>query len=115
VNAPTANGGIKFNQPGPYMITAVISADNDIKTIALSSNTADVHSNVTNVWSYCYRFGVGTNPSIPAIIPVNVTDTTKYYYIDYETTSQTDTIHRTAYTNTSAEAYTGSYVIIRPV
>ena len=115
VNAPTINGGIKFNQPGPYMITTVISADNDIKTIALSSNTADVHSNVTNVWSYCYRFGVGTNPSIPVTIPVNVTNTSTYYYIDYETTNQTDNIHQTAYTNVTTQAYTGSYVIIRPV
>jgi hypothetical protein len=115
VNAPTSNGGIKFNQPGPYMITAVISADNDIKTIALSSNAADVHSNITNVWSYCYRFGVGTNPSIPVTIPVYVTNTSTYYYIDYETSNQTDNIHRTAYINTASEAFTGSYVIIRPV
>jgi hypothetical protein len=115
VNPPTANGGIRFNQSGPYMFTVVISADNDIKTIALSSNTADVHSNVTNVWSYCYRFGVGTNPSIPVTIPVYVTSTSTYYYIDYETTNQTDNIHQTAYVNVSSQAYTGSYVIIKPI
>jgi hypothetical protein len=115
VNAPTVNGGIKFNQAGPYMITAVISADNDIKTIALSSNSTDVHSNITNVWSYCYRYGVGTNPSIPATIPVYVTNTSTYYYIDIETANQTDNIRQTSYTNVASQAYTGSYVIIRPV
>jgi len=58
---------------------------------------------------------VGTNPSIPVTIPVNVTNTSTYYYIDYETTNQTDNIHQTAYTNVTTQAYTGSYVIIRPV
>ena len=115
VNPPTANGGIKFNQPGPYMITAVVSADNGIKTIALSSNTADVHSNVTNAWTYCYRFGVGTNPSIPVTIPVNVSDTSRYYYIDFESINQTDNINQTAYSNSATQTFTGSYVIIKPV
>jgi hypothetical protein len=118
VNAPTANGGIRFNATGPYMFTVVLSADNNIKTIALSSNTAgDVHSNLANpgVWLYTYRFGVGTNPSIVVTVPVNVTSTSTYYYIDYETTAQNVNIHQTAYTNTAAEAYTGSYVLIRPV
>jgi hypothetical protein len=115
VNSPTINGGIRFNQTGPYMFTVVISADNAIKTIALSSNTADVHTNKTNAWSYCFRYGVGTNPSFPAIIPINVTDTSMYYYLDIETTNQIDNIHQTAYTNASTQAYTGSYVMVRPV
>jgi hypothetical protein len=118
VNAPTVNGGIKFNQPGPYIITTVISADSGIKTIALSSNlgnTVDTHSNVTNVWQYCYRFPFGDVNPWPVTIPVNVTNTSQYYYIDYETNNQTDNIHQTAYTNTTSQAYTGSYVIIRPV
>jgi hypothetical protein len=115
VNGPTVNGGIRFNQPGPYMLTAVISADSGIKTIALSSNSSDVHSNITNVWQYCYRFPFGDVNPWPVTIPVNVTSTSQYYYIDYETTNQTDNIHQTAYTNTTAQAYTGSYVIIRPV
>ena len=115
INAPTANGGIRFNQTGPYMITAVITADTGIKTIALSSNSADIHSNVTNVWSYCYRFPFGDVNPWPVTIPVYVTSTSQYYYIDYETNNQTDNIHQTAYTNVATQAYTGSYVIIRPV
>ena len=114
VNAPTVNGGITFNRVGPYIITAVISADNDLKTIALSSNTTDVHSNITNVWSYCYSFSVGTNPSPPVTIPLYVTSTSTYYYIDIETTNQNDNIHQTAYSNATIQT-TGTYVIIRPV
>ena len=118
VNAPTANGGIRFNQPGPYMITAIISLDSGVKTIAVSSNTGntfDLHSNVTNVWTYCYRSPLGDVNPWPVTIPINVTNTSQYYYIDIEANNQTDNIRQTAYANTSAQAYTGSYVIIRPV
>ena len=115
VNAPTVNGGIKFNQPGPYMIMAVIAVDTGIKTIALSSNTTDYHSNVTNVWSYSYRFDFGENPSRLVTIPVNVTNTSSYYYIDIETNNQSDNVIQTAYSNLATAAYTGTYVIIKPI
>ena len=118
VSAPTANGGIRFNQPGPYMITAIISLDSGVKTIAVSSNTGntvDIHSNVTNVWTYCYRSPLGDVNPWPVTIPVNVTNTSQYYYLDIEANNQTDNIRQTAYANTSTQAYTGSYVIIRPV
>jgi hypothetical protein len=114
---PNASGSFQFLQPGPYVFTCVISADNDIKTIAVSSNTADVHSNLANpgVWLYCYRVSVGMNPSYPVTLPINVTNTSLYYWIDIETVNQSDNIHRTAYTNVTSEAYTGSYVLVRPL
>jgi hypothetical protein len=117
VTGPTGNGGFRFSQTGPWAFTAVITADNNIKTLALSSNTADVHSNLadTDVWEYVYRIGVGQDPSIPITIPFYVDNTNKYYFLDIETDNQTDNIHRTRYTNAAAEAYTGSYVILRPV
>ena len=117
VTGPTGNGGFRFSQTGPWAFTAVITSDNNIKTLALSSNTADVHSNLadTNVWEYVYRTGIGQDPSIPITIPFYVDNTNKYYFLDIETDNQTDNIHRTRYTNAAAEAYTGSYVILRPV
>jgi len=117
VTGPTGNGGFRFSQTGPWAFTAVITSDNNIKTLALSSNTADVHSNLadTDVWEYVYRTGIGQDPSIPITIPFYVDNTNKYYFLDIETDNQTDNIHRTRYTNAAAEAYTGSYVILRPV
>ena len=114
---PSANGSFRFTQAGPYMITAVITADNDIKTIAVSSNTSDVHSNLANpgVWLYAFRFGVGTTQSFPVTLPINVTNTSTYYFIDIETAVQNDNIHQTAYTNVATNTYTGSYVLVRPV
>ena len=114
---PSANGSFRFTQAGPYMITAVITADNDIKTIAISSNTSDVHSNLANpgVWLYAFRFGVGTTQSFPVTLPINVTNTSTYYFIDIETAVQNDNIHQTAYTNVATNSYTGSYVLVRPI
>jgi hypothetical protein len=116
ITGPSVNGSFKFSYPGPWVFTVVITADNNIKTVALSSNTSDVHSNLadTDVWEYVYRIGVGQDPSIPVSIPLYA-DTSKYYFLDIETTNQTDNIHRTRYTNTASEAYTGSYVLIKPI
>ena len=117
ITGPTANGGFRFNQTGPYQFTVVLTSDNNIKTIALSSNTTDVHSNLADpgVWLYCYRISVGQDPSVPVQIPFYVDSTSKYYYIDFEAMNKADNIHRTAYTNVTAEGYTGSYVTLRPV
>jgi hypothetical protein len=118
ITGPTATGGFRFNQTGPYQFTVVITSDNNIKTIALSSNTSDVHSNLADpgVWLYCYRISVGQDPSVPVQIPFYVDSTTKYYYIDFEAVNKTgENIHRTAYTNVVAEGYTGSYVTLRPL
>ena len=117
ITGPTANGGFRFNQTGPYQFTVVLTSDNNIKTIALSSNTSDVHSNLADpgVWLYCYRISVGQDPSVPVQIPFYVDSTSKYYFIDFEAMNKADNIHRTAYTNVTAEGYTGSYVTLRPV
>jgi hypothetical protein len=117
VTGPSANGSFRFNQTGPYVFTVVISADYNIKTFALSSNTSDIHSNIANpgTWLYCYRIGVGQNPSTPVTIPFFVDSTSKYYWLDFEAMRRDDNIHRTWYTNVTSEGYTGSYVILRPV
>jgi hypothetical protein len=118
ITGPTANGGFRFGQLGAYQFTVVLCSDHNIKTVALSSNTSDVHSNLADpgVWLYCYRVGVGQDPSVPIQIPFYVDSTSKYYYVDFEAVQKTgENIHKTAYTNVTAEGYTGSYVTLRPL
>jgi len=118
ISGPSVNGGFRFSQTGPYQFTVVLTSDNNIKTVALSSNTSDVHSNLADpgVWLYCYRISVGQDPSVPIQIPFYVDSTSKYYYVDFEAMNKTgENIHKTAYTNVTAEGYTGSYVTLRPL
>jgi hypothetical protein len=117
ITGPTANGGFKFGAVGPYSFTVVMCTDNNIKTLAVSSNTSDVHSNLADpgVWLYCYRFSIGHDPSMPVTLPFYVNDTNNYYYLDFETVTLSDQIHKTAYTNVSTDTYTGSYVLVRPI
>jgi hypothetical protein len=118
ITGPSANGGFKFSQTGPYQFTIVLTSDHNIKTVALSANTSDVHSNLADpgVWLYCYRISVGQDPSVPVQIPFFVDSTSKYYFIDFESMQKTgENIHKTAYTNVTAEGYTGSYVTLRPL
>jgi len=118
ISGPSANGGFRFSQTGPYQFTVVLTSDHNIKTVALSANTSDVHSNLADpgVWLYCYRISVGQDPSVPVQIPFFVDSTSKYYYVDFESVQKTgENIHKTAYTNVTAEGYTGSYVTLRPL
>jgi hypothetical protein len=115
VRGPTVNGGFTFAQPGPYSMTCSIASGSGVKTLAISSNAVDIHSNITNVWSYCFRYSFGEIPSIPITLPFYVSSTSSYYYLDIETNVQGDTVYQTAYSNAAANAYTGSYVIIRPI
>jgi len=116
IRGPTANGGFTFAQTGPYSMTCSFATNYGVKTLAVSSNAlGDYHSNVTNVWSYCFRYSFGEIPSVPVTLPFYVSSTSTYYYLDIETNVQGDTVYQTAYSNIAANAYTGSYVIIRPI
>ena len=115
IRGPTVNGGFTFAQTGPYSMTCSIASVSGVKTLAISSNAVDIHSNITNVWSYCFRYSFGEIPSIPVTLPFYVSSTSAYYYLDIETNVQGDTVYQTAYSNLATNAYTGSYVIIRPI
>jgi hypothetical protein len=78
----TANGTFKFSSPGPYLFQAVFLGSSDTVTgMAVGSNVADVHGTDQN---YLYRYTslVTQNPTEIFQVPLNVTDTSKYYYLD---------------------------------
>jgi len=78
----TTNGTFKFSATGPYLFQAVFLGITDTITgMAVGSNVADVHGTDQN---YLYRYTslVTQNPTEIFQVPLNVTDTSKYYYLD---------------------------------
>ena len=78
----TPNGNFKFNNAGVYKVSAVFqgSVDN-ITGLAVGSNVADIHG-TDQGYLYRYTTFLTQNPTELIEIPVNVTDATKYYYLD---------------------------------
>jgi hypothetical protein len=77
----TSNGNLKFNTAGPYILNAVFNSSDNITGLAVGSNVADIHGQDQN-YLYRYTTFVSQNPTEVIEIPINVTDATKYYYLD---------------------------------
>jgi hypothetical protein len=78
----TANGNFKFNKAGAYKLSAVFQGSTDnITGLAVGSNVADVHG-TDQGYMYRYTTFVTQNPTELIEIPFNVTDASKYYYLD---------------------------------
>jgi len=82
----STNGNFVFGAAGPYMIELVLLGTDNIRGVALGSNVADVHG-TDQGYLYRYTTLVTQNPTELIQIPVNVTDITKYYYLDLFTDS----------------------------
>ncbi len=77
----TPNGNFQFGVAGPYLLRAVFNSTDNIKGLAVGSNVADVHG-TDQGYMYRYTTFITQNPTELIEIPFNVTDTTKYYYLD---------------------------------
>ena len=77
----TPNGNFSFNTAGAYKITAVFYGSDNITGIAVGSNVADIHGQDQN-YLYRYTTQITQNPTELIEIPLNITDTSKYYYLD---------------------------------
>ena len=119
-----STGLIKFNFTGLYQITCVIVADQPVSKIAVGKTgtyttwAALQASSVspTSGYDYVYNYPIGASPSEVITIPINVTDTTKYYYLDLflSTAAGTPTsLYPTRSTTAVGSAY-GTYVQISP-
>ena len=77
----STNGNFIFNTPGAYKISAVFLGSDNITGLALGSNVADIHG-TDQGYLYRYTTQITQNPTELIEIPFNVTDVTKYYYLD---------------------------------
>jgi hypothetical protein len=77
----TSNGNFKFNTAGPYILNGVFTSSDNVTGLAVGSNVADIHGEDQN-YLYRYTTFVSQNPTEVIEIPINVTDTSLYYYLD---------------------------------
>ena len=103
----TANGNFKFSVAGPYLLRGVFNSTDNITGLAVGSNVADVHG-TDQGYLYRYTTFITQNPTEVIEIPFNVTDTTKYYYLDLFSTDG-GVLRQTA--NTSG----GTFLTITPL
>jgi uncharacterized protein YjbI with pentapeptide repeats len=103
----TPNGNFQFSVAGPYLLRAVFNSTDNITGLAVGSNVADVHG-TDQGYMYRYTTFITQNPTELIEIPFNVTDTSKYYYLDLFSIDG-GSLHQTA--NTSG----GTYLTITPL
>jgi hypothetical protein len=103
----TPNGNFQFGVAGPYMLRAVFNSSDNIKGLAVGSNVADVHG-TDQGYMHRYTTFITQNPTELIEIPFNVTDVSKYYYLDLFSVDG-GTLRQTA--NTSG----GTYLTITPL
>jgi hypothetical protein len=104
----TSNGCLKFSSSGPYMVQAVFLGTTDTITgMAVGSNVSDVHGTDQ---SYLYRYTslVTQNPTEIFQCPVNITDTSKNYYIDLFMLNSTGL-------GPTNSGYGGTYLYVTPL
>jgi hypothetical protein len=103
----TPNGNFQFGVAGPYLLRAVFNSSDNIKGLAVGSNVADVHG-TDQGYMHRYTTFITQNPTELIEIPFDVTDVSKYYYLDLFSVDG-GTLRQTA--NTSG----GTYMTITPL
>jgi hypothetical protein len=103
----STNGNFIFNTPGAYKISAVFLGSDNITGLALASNAADIHG-TDQGYMYRYTTQITQNPTELIEIPFNVTDVSKYYYLDLFATAS-----GTLKATTSSSG--GTYLTITPL
>ncbi len=111
----TAQGLIKFNSTGLYQLTMVFVMDAPVVKVALGTNTSSAFPSSTSAYTYVYTVSSAASPSDTIVIPVNVQDTSKWYYIDVFCRSSvtSGTYYLTAGTTVTG-SQNGTYIQISP-
>lgn len=111
----TAQGLIKFSSTGLYQLTTVFVMDSPLVKVALGTNTTSTLPSSTSAYTYVYTISSAASPSDAIVIPINVQDTSKYYYIDVfcRSTSTSGTYYLTTGTSVSG-SQNGTYIQLNP-
>ena len=87
----TAGGSFRFAVTGTYTLIIALNVSAPVTRIGVGHSPNDGHPVGTWTWNdYAYEFIVMPMPQTPlAVIPINCTDVTQYYFIDIETQTST--------------------------
>jgi hypothetical protein len=79
------NGNLQFLQAGVYNVTVCYNATSPrvVMQVGIGSSASDA-SLPSTIGTYIYKYSpmYTSDPSPTLVLPLNVTDTTKYYYLD---------------------------------
>ena len=111
----TAQGLIKFSATGLYQLTTVIAADSPVRKVALGTNTSSAFPSSTSAYTYVLDVPAAQSPSAQLTVPINVTDISKWYYIDIftQSTSTSGTLYVTSSTSVAGSRY-GTWIQLAP-
>ena len=113
--AVTAQGLIKFGSTGVFQITLVLSMNAPVSRVALGTNTSSAFPSSTSAYTYVYTLPSGASPSTTITIPVNVTSTAPWYYLDVftQSSSTAGTLYATNSASVTGSQY-GTYIQVSP-
>ena len=119
-----STGLLKFTTAGLYQLTCVVVADQPVAKVAVGKTTtyttwAALQASglgATTGYDYVYNYPVGSSPSEVVTIPITVTDTTQYYYLDVflsTAAGNPTTLYPTRSTTAAGSAF-GTYIQVAP-
>ena len=111
----TAQGLIKFSSTGLYQVTLVLVMDSPVVKVALGTNSTSAFPTTTNAYTYIKNIAAAASPSDAIIIPINVQNTSNYYYLDVycQSSVTSGTYYLTAGTSVTG-TQNGTYIQINP-
>jgi uncharacterized protein YjbI with pentapeptide repeats len=114
-----STGMLKFTTAGLYQITCVIAADQPPVKVAVGKTTsASFPPSVTATagYDYVYNYPTGASPSHMVTLPLSVTDTSQYYYLDVfiSTVAGAPTILYPTRSTTAVGSNYGTYIQVAP-
>ena len=116
-----STGMLKFATGGLYQVQCVLVGDQPVAKVGIGSTTSSTFpptASPTGNYVYVYNFPLNSSPSEVVTIPLTITDTSKWYYLDayFSNIAGTPTVlYQTAPPSGSAAGTNyGTYVQVSP-
>jgi hypothetical protein len=110
-------GMLKFMTGGLYQITCVVVGDQPLLKVGIGKQSSATFPTGTGSaiagYEYVYNLPTGSSPSTTITIPLTITDTSVYYYLDVFFATGATTLYPTRSTTAAGTNY-GTYIQVAP-